>query len=557
MKKGYKSSWGFHSNLTHEKAEKLLRETGIHGSYVCRRSQTTPGCYTLSVRRRNEINHYKIYNDGESFELYENDGFASVPDLIDYYRRHPDQFKDKQSRIVELGEPLVTEDDIGTLLDQESWFFGSISSDEARRFLFERGNVGSYLVRESRTQPGCYALSIRRPGAEIIEFLLVHANNQFSVRSGTTTTKRAFSTIQDLLHFYKQHPLIDKNTNQEVLLGEPLCESAERVRNDIRVAQEFEWLQFEDKTNTNPKTAGQMPCNRVKNRYKNILPFDCSRVVLNNVDPTIPGSDYINASYIFDDACSGLFIAAQGCLKATIDDFWRMVYQENSRIIIMVTNEIEKAKIKCVRYWPDYNMTMVVDGREVTNIGETSTGEYIIREFELEEDLVPGRNTRRFRKIFHYQYIGWPDHGVPGDPNALLDMLALIEATQKTFQYPGPRIVHCSAGIGRTGTVIVINLLLNLWYQKGAIDEKDVPQTVQKVRCQRGGMVQTEAQYRFIYQALVVFMELEKEKQQKELESNRDEQQNRDYSNLAAMSEMLRDLNIEPPNDKPPLPPRE
>lgn len=549
-----RSSWGFHANITHDKVEKVLRQNGIHGNYVCRRSQTTPGCYTLSVRRRNDINHYKIYNDGESFELYNGDGFASVPDLIDYYRRNPDKFVDKEKKIVELVEPLITEDDLGPVLDQETWYFGNISSDEAKRFLHERGNVGSFLIRESRTKPGFYVLSVRQPGSSIIEFLISHNNGEFSISSNQRSTKLHFKSIQELLAFYKKKPLIDAQTDQEVKLCEPLCETAERVRNDIRIAQEFEWLQFEDKTNTNPKTAGLMPINKPKNRYKNILPFDCSRVVLNNVDPEIPGSDYINASYIFDDESSGLFIASQGCLKATVDDYWHMVYQENSRIIIMVTNEVEKAKIKCVRYWPDYGLTIIVDGREVTNVGETSTGDFIIREFELEEDPLPGRDIRRMRKIYHYQYVGWPDHGVPSDPASLLDMLALIEATQKTFQYPGPPVVHCSAGIGRTGTVIVISMLINLWQIKSTIDEKDVPHAVQKVRCQRGGMVQTEAQYRFIYRALVVYM---KKQRQQEKDDERTDSQKHDYGNIDAMNKMLMDLSVEPPDDKPPLPPRD
>jgi len=545
------SSWGFHANITHERVEYVLKQYGIHGNYVCRRSQTTPGSYTLSVRRRNDINHYKIYNDGESFELYDGDGFASVPDLIDYYRRNPDNFVDKDHRIVELTEPLIMEDDLGPVLDQESWYFGNISGDEARQFLHERGSIGSYLVRESRTNPGFYVLSVRRSGSSnMIEFLISNSEGKFHISS----TKRKFKTINELLEFYKTHPLIDKHTDQEIQLQEPLCETAERVRNDIRIAQEFEWLQFEDKTNTNPKTAGLMACNKRKNRYKNILPFDCTRVVLNNIDPTIPGSDYINASFIFDDQSSGLFIAAQGCLKATVDDFWHMVYQENSRIIIMVTNEIEKAKIKCVRYWPDYGLTSLVDGRELTNVNETSTGDYVIREFELEEDPLPGRDTRRLRKIFHYQYIGWPDHGTPGDPASLLDMLAQIDTTQKTFQYPGPPVVHCSAGIGRTGTVIVINMLINLLQLKGGVDEKDVPQTVQKVRCQRGGMVQTEAQYRFIYRALVVYMKRLREQQ---LTQQKNENQKMDYGNIDVINKMLQELDVEPPDDKPPLPPRD
>ncbi|XP_057304513.1 tyrosine-protein phosphatase corkscrew-like [Hydractinia symbiolongicarpus] len=538
-----RSSWGFHAQLTFDEAEKILKEKGANGNYLCRRSATTPGSYTLSVKRGNVVWHFKIRNDGDCFELYENDGFASVPDLIEYYQQNPSKFIDADGNCVQMSEPVAYDDDSDPGLDKERWFFGEIGRGEAHSFLKQRGEDGSYLVRESRSKPGSYVLSIRHKN-EVTEFLIEYTDGTFDV-SGTKSLK--FPTMQHLLNHFTAHPPMDVHGNV-VPLKEALCDTAERRKNDQRMKKEFEWLQQEDRANTNTKSEGLKPENRGKNRYRNILPFDHTRVVLRNVDPNISGSDYINASYIFDDESGALFIASQGCVKATVNDFWHMIDQENSRIIIMVTNEVEKAKIKCVRYWPEPGVSMNVGKKIVTNTGETATRDYVVRQLELSDEL-HGNQPTPPRKIFLYQFVGWPDHGVPGDPGSLLEVMQLIEATQKTFEYPGPPVIHCSAGIGRTGTVIVISMLMSLYRIKGHLEERDVPRTVQKVRLQRSGMVQTEAQYRFIYNAVVFFMETV---ERREVGA----QQSRNlYGNLDAMSELLSDLTGDQ-EDLPPPPPR-
>jgi protein tyrosine phosphatase len=314
----------------------------------------------------------------------------------------------------------------------------------------------------------------------------------------------SFPSMNHLLEYYKNSPLVDNYSRSTVKLVEPLCDTAERLSSLARQKREFELLQQEDRANTNTKIEGSKLCNKTKNRYKNILPFDHTRVSLRDADPRVEGSDYINASYIFDDeGGSQLFIAAQGCMKQTVQAFWEMTFQENTRIIIMVTNEVEKAKIKCVRYWPELNKSITAGNLSISNTGEKSTRDYIVRQLEIQE--VNSRSPAR--QLYHYQCIGWPDHGTPKEPGAILEMLQLIEATQKTFEYPGPIVVHCSAGIGRTGTVIVIQMLMNLLQSKGHLEERDVPRTVQRVRLQRSGMVQTEAQYHFIYQSIIYYLE--------------------------------------------------
>ena len=532
-------NWGFHVNIKGPDAVKLLKETGEHGSYLCRRSATSPGSYTLDVRRDDTVWHFKIHNlDGESFELYNDDGFASVPDLIQYYQENPAQFKDKDNKPIELLQPLLQEDveDLG--LDQEKWFFGDISRQIAEDILKKRGAHGSYLVRESRTQPGNYVLSIRNH-TEVTEFLIIYSDGTFDVDSGK---QLGFSSMHALIQYYTKYPLIDRGSDSAIPLIEALCDTAERLKNSQRIKKEFEALQHEDKANTSTKLEGQKPENRVKNRYKNILPFDHTRVILRNTDHMRSSNDYINASYVFDDESGALFIASQGCMRTTVDDFWHMMYQENTRIIIMVTNEIEKSKIKCVRYWPEPGMSITAAGKMVTNTGQTSTRDYMVRQLEVHDiDAVDGSGetaaTGKPRKIFHYQFIGWPDHGVPSDPGSLLEMMQLIEATQQTFEVPGPQVIHCSAGIGRTGTVITIRMLMRLYEKKGHLEERDIPRTVQKVRLQRSGMVQTEAQYNFIYQAIVFYVETIEQR----MKSTK--QDTNVYGNLSALSDQMAAMN--------------
>jgi len=538
-----RSSWGFFANLSFEDAERILKEKGFHGSYLCRRSASTPGSYTLSVRRRNDVWHFRIYNDGESFELYENDGFASVPDMIEFYRSNPAKFIDKERKSVELTEPVLDEsEDPG--LEHEKWFFGEINRGEAEKYLKEKGEHGSYLVRESRSQPGNFVLSVRN-GSQVIEFLITYIDSTFDIASAK---RLKFPSMNHLLDYYTKNPLVDKTTEATVILTEGLADTAERLGNEQRIKKEFEWLQQEDRANTNTKHEGSRPENKVKNRYRNILPFDHTRVVLRNADPAVPFSDYINSSYIFDDTSGALFIASQGCVRATVDDFWQMIYQENTRIIIMVTNEVEKAKIKCVRYWPEPGLSMIAADKQVSNAGETSTRDYIVRQLEIHVESEPGKPVKPPRKIFHYQFVGWPDHGVPNDPGSILEMMQLIEATQKTFEYPGPPVIHCSAGIGRTGTMIVTSMLMSLYRIKGHLEERDIPRTVQKVRLQRSGMVQTEEQYRFIYASIVFYMDTVEQRHTTE-KGNRNS-----YGNLDEMSNHMEKLALQEKNDKPPDP---
>ncbi|XP_068032561.1 receptor-type tyrosine-protein phosphatase kappa-like [Anomalospiza imberbis] len=238
-----------------------------------------------------------------------------------------------------------------------------------------------------------------------------------------------------------------------------------------------------------PCNAGKELCNQNKNRYKSIIPYDHCRVVL---QPSATGNSYINASYVDTYRSPHFFIAAQGPLAGTVVDFWHMVWQEKTSVIVMLTGLVEQNKIKCEQYWPEQEQ-VYGDFTVTLNNTWTTTG-LVKRIFCLQK---AGCALPRAVEQFHY--LLWPDHGVPRNPSQLL---CLVEAVNKrVLEAPaGPVLVHCSAGIGRTGTFIALDFLLKMGKAEGKVD---VFQCVQQLREQRVSMVQTKEQYSFLYEALL------------------------------------------------------
>ncbi|XP_032322348.1 LOW QUALITY PROTEIN: receptor-type tyrosine-protein phosphatase C [Camelus ferus] len=238
------------------------------------------------------------------------------------------------------------------------------------------------------------------------------------------------------------------------------------------------------------------PFNQNKNRYVDILPYDYNRVELSDVNGDA-GSNYINASYIDGFKEPRKYIAAQGPRDETVDDFWRMIWEQKATVIVMVTRCEEGNKNKCAEYWPSMEEGTRAFGDVVVEVNEHKRcPDYIIQKLTVTHK----KEKATGRAVTHIQFTSWPDHGVPEDPHLLLKLRRRVNAFSNFFS--GPIVVHCSAGVGRTGTYIGIDAMLE---GLEAENKVDVYGYVVKLRRQRCLMVQVEAQYILIHQALVEY----------------------------------------------------
>ncbi|XP_051859811.1 tyrosine-protein phosphatase corkscrew isoform X1 [Drosophila albomicans] len=548
------------------------------------------------------------------------------------------------------------------------WFHGNLSGKEAEKLILERGRSGSFLVRESQSKPGDFVLSVRTDD-KVTHVMIRWQDKKYDVGGGDS-----FATLSELIAHYKRNPMVE-TCGTVVHLRQPF--NATRITAagiNARVDQlvkggfweEFESLQ-QDSRDTFSRQEGYKDENRLKNRYRNILPYDHTRVKLQDVERSAPGAEYINANYIrlptdgdlynmsssseslnsvqscaactaaqtqrncpncqqLNKTCvqcavksatlpysncvtcgrksdslskhkrseslststaslngclamllkkncgdaspppsvlshatsSGVsgsllsverdmfktYIATQGCLANTKTDFWNMIWQENTRVIVMTTKEIERGKTKCERYWPDEGQCKQFGHAKVQCVKENSTNDYTLREF-----LFSWRDKPE-RRIYHYHFQVWPDHGVPADPGCVLNFLQDVNTKQSNLTHagekPGPICVHCSAGIGRTGTFIVIDMILDQIMRNGLDTEIDIQRTIQMVRSQRSGMVQTEAQYKFVYYAVQHYIQTLIARKRAEEQSI---QVGREYTNIKYTDEIGND------SQRSPLPP--
>ncbi|XP_018912319.1 tyrosine-protein phosphatase non-receptor type 11 isoform X2 [Bemisia tabaci] len=424
------------------------------------------------------------------------------------------------------------------------WFHGHLSGKEAEQLILDKGKNGSFLVRESQSKPGDYVLCVRTDD-KVTHVMIRCKDNRYDVGGGVK-----FDSLSELIEHYKHNPMVE-TSGTVVHLKQPF--NATRINAsgiDGRVKElqkenvqltgkagfweEFESLQHQESKHLFTRKEGQKPENRNKNRYKNILPFDHTRVKLKHVDQNVPGSEYINANYIKDEEGGRSYIATQGCLPSTMADFWQMVWQENTAVIVMTTKEMERGKSKCARYWPDEGRSKEYGKIAVKHISQSSTIDYTLREFLVSFE-------QEDRKVYHYHFQAWPDHGVPSDPGCVLNFLHDVNARQDSLMGAGPIIVHCSAGIGRTGTFIVIDMILDQIKRQGLDSEIDIQRTIQMVRSQRSGMVQTEAQYKFVYLAVQQYIQTVS---QRMLALQKSMQLGREYTNIRYSTETTPPISV-------------
>ncbi|XP_075997690.1 protein tyrosine phosphatase receptor type Fa isoform X3 [Genypterus blacodes] len=258
--------------------------------------------------------------------------------------------------------------------------------------------------------------------------------------------------------------------------------------NGLRFSQEFESIDPGQKFTWEHSN---LQVNKPKNRYANVIAYDHSRVILTAVEG-VPGSDYINANYIDGYRKQNAYIATQGPLPETVSDFWRMVWEQRTCTIIMMTRLEEKSRVKCDQYWPSRG-TETYGMIQVTMLDTVELASYSVRTFALFKNGFCEK-----RKLRQLQFMAWPDHGVPEYPTPTLGFLRRVEACNPSDA--GPMVVHCSAGVGRTGCFIIIEAMLERMKHEKSVD---IYGHVTCMRAQRNYMVQTEDQYIFIHEALL------------------------------------------------------
>ncbi|NXI16386.1 PTPRJ phosphatase, partial [Irena cyanogastra] len=250
-----------------------------------------------------------------------------------------------------------------------------------------------------------------------------------------------------------------------------------------------------------PKFAAELPENRGKNRYNNVLPYDISRVKLSNQSSGT--GDYINANYMPGYNSKKAFIAAQGPLPNTIEDFWQMIWEKSIYSIVMLTKCVEQARTKCEQYWPDKQPKSYGD-IIVTMVSEVVLPEWTIRDFTVEKSNTPESHTVR-----QFHFTSWPDHGVPETTDLLINFRHLVHEYNSQNPMDSPTLVHCSAGVGRTGTFIAIDRLIQQMEMENTVDVYGV---VYDLRMHRPLMVQTEDQYVFLNQCVMDIIKSQRER---------------------------------------------
>lgn len=238
------------------------------------------------------------------------------------------------------------------------------------------------------------------------------------------------------------------------------------------------------------------PENRDRNRYRDVSPYDHSRVRLENLE-----NDYINASLITMEEAQRNYILTQGPLTNTLGHFWLMIWEQRSKAVIMLNRVIEKGSEKCAQYWPseeERQMYLSDTGFEVTLVSDDVKSDYTIRELELKNC-----KTGERRDIYHFHYTTWPDFGVPESPASFLNFLFKVRESGSLESENGPAVVHCSAGIGRSGTFSLVDTCLVLIDKRQNVSSVDVEKVLLHMREYRMGLIQTASQLRFSYMAIM------------------------------------------------------
>ncbi|XP_021541564.1 tyrosine-protein phosphatase non-receptor type 1 isoform X1 [Neomonachus schauinslandi] len=245
-----------------------------------------------------------------------------------------------------------------------------------------------------------------------------------------------------------------------------------------------------------PCRVAKLPKNKNRNRYRDVSPFDHSRIKLHQEE-----NDYINASLIKMEEAQRSYILTQGPLPNTCGHFWEMVWEQKSRGVVMLNRVMEKGSLKCAQYWPqkeEKEMIFEDTNLKLTLISEDIKSYYTVRQLELEN-----LTSQETREILHFHYTTWPDFGVPESPASFLNFLFKVRESGSLSTEHGPVVVHCSAGIGRSGTFCLADTCLLLMDKRKDPSSVDIKKVLLEMRKFRMGLIQTADQLRFSYLAVI------------------------------------------------------
>ncbi|XP_054237937.1 tyrosine-protein phosphatase non-receptor type 2 isoform X2 [Indicator indicator] len=276
------------------------------------------------------------------------------------------------------------------------------------------------------------------------------------------------------------------------------------------------YLEIRHKSSDYPHRVAKYPENRNRNRYRDVSPYDHSRVKLQNTE-----NDYINASLVVIEEAQRYYILTQGPLPNTCCHFWLMVWQQQTKAVVMLNRIVEKDSVKCAQYWPTREedvMTFSETGFRVRLVSEDIKSYYTVHLLQLENiNYLQCLEIRIFsflimleikllsgesRMIFHFHYTTWPDFGVPESPASFLNFLFKVRESGSLSPEHGPAVVHCSAGIGRSGTFSLVDTCLVLMEKKDPFSV-DIKKVLLDMRKYRMGLIQTPDQLRFSYMAVI------------------------------------------------------
>lgn len=340
---------------------------------------------------------------------------------------------------------------------------------------------------------GCRSLTCRKYYQAAYNYLAVPTNNNSPPSTvivvPDASEEKSFGAAKEDIE--KRFPTVKK---------EDFLQHVQSLHADTDVGFSHEFDEINKLTSVALKAdVGMYPENKQKNRYVNIQAYDHSRVLLQrSMQVRQRQSDYINANYIDGYMKPKAYIATQGPMPNTFADFWRMVWEQNSVVIVMITKLVERTRRKCDQYWPEDGIE-TYGPIQVKHVNTFSRAHYTVRIFSLKNVKLKKQFSERIVHQFHYTE--WPDHGVP---DFTLPVLKFVQKSAAMNPIrAGPIVVHCSAGVGRTGTYILIDSMIDQIKDLGTIN---IPAFLLKIRQQRNFLVQTEDQYMLIHDALAEYL---------------------------------------------------